>query len=92
MGERAVKRDQIIRYRGFGFCHVLLAAFTGAAAGATVAYLAAPGSETDRRRKIRETVDETRETVARVPLALRNATEAAREAFTRTLEQNGHTT
>ena len=86
------REEEMVRYRGFGFGHVLLAALTGAAAGAATAYLTAPASGTDSRRKVLEAVDETRDSVARVPLALRRATEAAREAFTKTLEQNGHAT
>ena len=84
--------NENVRYRGFGFGHVLLAALTGAAAGAAAAYLTAPASGADSLRKVREAVDETRENVARVPLALRRATEAAREAFSKTLEQNTHAT
>lgn len=84
--------NENVRYRGFGFGHVLVAALTGAAAGAAAAYLTAPPSGADNLRRVREAVDETRESVARVPLALRKATEAAREAFSKALEQNNHAT
>jgi gas vesicle protein len=81
------ERPTTIEYAGFGLGHILLAALTGAAAGAAVAYMTAPASGADSRRRMREAVDGTRESVARVPLALRRATEAAREAFVEALEE-----
>jgi gas vesicle protein len=83
-----MREKQIIEYRGFGFGQVLLAALTGAAAGAAVAYFTAPASGEASRRRIRDAVDGTRENAARLPVALRRATEAAREAFTEALEEN----
>jgi gas vesicle protein len=78
-----------IEYRGFSFGQVFIAALTGAAAGAAVAYFTAPAAGTESRRRIRTAVDETRDGVARVPEALRKATEAAREAFVETLAKDG---
>jgi gas vesicle protein len=83
-----MREKQIIEYRGFGFGQILLAALTGAAAGAAVAYLTAPASGEDSRRRLREAVDGTKENAVRLPIALRRATEAAREAFTEALEEN----
>ena len=68
-----------------GFGHFLIALLGGAAAGATVAYLTAPRSGVDSRRRIHEAADDARETATRLPVALRRATEAARDAFTETL-------
>jgi gas vesicle protein len=83
-------KEPNIEYRGYGFGHILTALLAGAAAGAAAAYLTAPGSGADSRRRIRETVDGTKESVARVPVALKKATEAARDAFTQALESNGN--
>jgi gas vesicle protein len=57
----------------------------GAAAGAVAAYLTAPRSGVESRRRLQAVADDTRETVQRVPDALRKATEAARDAFNDTL-------
>jgi gas vesicle protein len=82
-----MREKQTIEYRGFGFGHVLLAALTGAAAGAAVAYLTAPASGEESRKRVRDAVEGTRDGVGRMPLALRRATEAARDAFTEALEE-----
>jgi gas vesicle protein len=82
-------KDAIIEYRGFGFGHVMAAMLAGAVAGAAAAYLTAPASGADARRRILGAVDDTRESAARVPLALKKATEAARDAFTKTLDEHG---
>jgi len=68
-----------------GFGHFLLALLGGAAAGATVAYFTVPRSGADSRRRIHDVADDARETATRFPLALRRATEAARDAFNETL-------
>jgi len=68
-----------------GFGQLLLAMLGGAAAGAAAVYLTAPRSGLESRRRLQAVADDTRETVERVPLALRKATEAAREAFNETL-------
>jgi gas vesicle protein len=83
-----MREKQTIEYRGFGFGHVLLAALTGAAAGAAVAYFTAPASGEESRRRIRDAVEGGKDSVAGMPLALRRATEAAREAFTEALESS----
>jgi gas vesicle protein len=82
-----MREKQTILYRGFGFGHVLLAALTGAAAGAAVAYLTAPASGEESRKRLHDAVEGTRDGAARMPLALRRATEAARDAFTEALEE-----
>jgi gas vesicle protein len=71
--------------RSPGFAHFFLAVLGGAAAGAVTAYLTAPRSGADSRRRLQAVADDTRETVQRVPDALRKATEAARDAFNDTL-------
>jgi gas vesicle protein len=83
-----MKEPRQIEYRGFSFGHVFIAALTGAAAGAIAAYFNAPAAGSESRRRMRAVVDETRDGVARVPEALKKATEAARVAFVETLAQN----
>lgn len=68
-----------------GFGHLFLAMVGGAAAGAAAAYLTAPRAGIETRRRIQAVADDARGTVDRVPLALRKATEAARDAFNETL-------
>jgi gas vesicle protein len=68
-----------------GFGHLFLAMLGGAAAGAAAAYLTAPRSGLETRQRLQAVADDTRGTVERVPLALRKATEAARDAFNDTL-------
>jgi gas vesicle protein len=70
---------------GLGFGHLFLAMLGGAAAGAAAAYLTAPRTGLETRRRIQAVADDARGTVERVPLALRKATEAARDAFNDTL-------
>ncbi|HTA20829.1 MAG TPA: YtxH domain-containing protein [Polyangia bacterium] len=62
-----------------------MAVLGGAAAGAFATYLTAPRSGIDSRRRLQAAADDTRETVHRVPEAIRKATEAARDAFNETL-------
>jgi gas vesicle protein len=71
--------------RSPGIAHLLIAVLGGAAAGAVAAYLTAPRSGVESRRRLQAVADDTRETVQRVPDALRKATEAARDAFNDTL-------
>jgi gas vesicle protein len=68
-----------------GFTHLLIAVLGGAAAGAVAAYLTAPRSGVESRRRLQAAAEDTRETVHRVPEALRKATEAARDAFNESL-------
>ena len=68
-----------------GFGHLLLALVSGAAAGAAAAYLTAPRSGLETRRRLQAVADDARGTVERVPVALRRATEAARDAFNESL-------
>jgi len=67
----------------------MIAVLTGAAAGATAAYLMAPRSGAESRRRLQALADDTRETAHRVPEALRKATEAARQAFNEALREAG---
>ena len=71
-----------------GFSHLVLAVLGGAAAGAVAAYLTAPRSGVESRRRLQAVADDTRATVHRVPKALRKATEAARDAFDEALRAN----
>jgi gas vesicle protein len=71
--------------RGSGFGHFLVALLGGAAAGAAVVYLTAPRSGIESRRRIQASVDGARDTATRLPVALRKATEAARDAFEESL-------
>ena len=64
-----------------GFSHIFFAFLGGAAAGAVAAYLTAPRSGVESRRKLQAIADDTRDTANRFPFALRKATEAARDAF-----------
>jgi gas vesicle protein len=66
---------------GPGFGHLFLALLGGAAAGAAAAYLTAPRTGAESRRRLQAAADDARVTVSRVPEALRKATEAARDAF-----------
>ncbi|HVZ72900.1 MAG TPA: YtxH domain-containing protein [Polyangia bacterium] len=68
-----------------GIGSVLIAMLGGAAAGALAVYLTAPRSGADSRRRLQAAADDARETAHRVPVALRKATEAARDAFNQTL-------
>ena len=68
-----------------GFGTLVVAILGGAAAGAVTAYLTAPRSGVESRRRLQAAADETRETAHRIPDALRKATEAARDAFNETL-------
>lgn len=70
------------------FSHFLMALLGGAAAGATVVYLTAPRSGVDSRQKLLDVADIARDTATRFPVALRRATEAARDAFNETLRQS----
>jgi gas vesicle protein len=68
-----------------GFGQLFFAMLGGAAVGAVAVYLTAPRSGVDSRRRLQAVADDTRDTVQRVPVALRKATEAAREAFNEAL-------
>jgi len=71
-----------------GFSHFLMALIGGAAAGATVVYLTAPRSGADSRQRLLDVADNARDTATRFPVALRRATEAARDAFNETLRES----
>jgi gas vesicle protein len=68
-----------------GFGQMLLAMLGGAAVGAAAVYLTAPRSGVETRQRLQSAADDARGTVERVPLALRKATLAARDAFNETL-------
>ena len=74
--------------RRSGFSQIFFAFLGGAAAGAVAAYLTAPRSGAESRRRLQAVADDTRDTANRVPLALRKATEAARDAFNAALQDN----
>jgi len=70
---------------------ILLSFLAGAATGAAVAFLTAPQSGRDARRKLKHVTEDLTEEAAPVPPALqaayRRATEAGKEAFVHTFEE-----
>jgi gas vesicle protein len=72
---------------GVGAGTVLLAFLAGAAVGGIVALLYAPQSGEKTRQKLLEFGDDTRDTVSRVPHAMREAERAAVSTFTETLKK-----
>ncbi|PYT12209.1 MAG: hypothetical protein DMF51_13785 [Acidobacteria bacterium] len=70
---------------------IVLSFLAGAATGAAVAFLTAPQSGGDTRRKLKHLTGDLAEKAARVPPALQaayhRATEAGKEAFVHTLEE-----
>ena len=75
------REETRIIYRGFGFGHILLAVLGVADAGAAAAYLTAPRSGEETRRRLRRRAEDARVAANRVPHALREASGAALEAF-----------
>jgi gas vesicle protein len=75
------------RGRGPDLSHLLLALLGGAAAGAAVVYLTAPRSGAESRRRIQSLAEDAQDTAVRLPVALRKATEAARDAFEASLRE-----
>jgi gas vesicle protein len=76
--------------RRTGISQLFFAFLGGAAAGAVTAYLTAPRSGAESRRRLQAMADDTRDTANRVPVALRKASEAAVDAFNAALkESNG---
>lgn len=74
--------------RGPDLSHLLVALLGGAAAGAAVVYLTAPRSGAESRRRIQSLADDAHDTAVRLPVALRKATEAARDAFEASLRES----
>jgi gas vesicle protein len=72
---------------GVGAGTVILAFLAGAAVGGVVALLYAPQAGTKTRQKILEMGDDAKETMARVPHAMREAERAAVETFAETLRK-----
>ncbi|HET8734105.1 MAG TPA: YtxH domain-containing protein [Anaeromyxobacteraceae bacterium] len=72
---------------GVGAGTVILAFLAGAAVGGVVALLYAPQSGSKTRQKILEMGDDARETMARVPTAMREAERAAVETFAEALRK-----
>jgi gas vesicle protein len=73
----------------YGGAHILIAVLAGAAAGAAVAYLTAPGSGKETREQLKGWAGDARAKAGRVPRAFREAyakaTEAAKTAFAEAL-------
>jgi gas vesicle protein len=61
--------------------HLVLAILGGALAGAAVALLVAPKSGRETRHQLEGYLDTAKETVSRIPEALRNAGQAAQETM-----------
>jgi gas vesicle protein len=72
---------------GVGAGTVLFAFLAGAAVGGVVALLFAPQSGEKTRQKLLEYGDDARETVGRVPHAIREAEKAAVATFSETLKK-----
>ncbi len=72
---------------GAGAGTVILAFLAGAAVGGVVALLYAPQAGSKTRQKILEMGDDARETMARVPNAMREAERAAVETFAEALRK-----
>jgi hypothetical protein len=82
-----MKEIREIEYRGWSFKQVLLAALTGAAAGAALVWMSAPAANSARRSSLRNLVKDGRKEMKAMPEALRRASCAAREAFVQSLEE-----
>jgi gas vesicle protein len=72
---------------GVGAGTVLFAFLAGAAVGGVVALLFAPQSGEKTRQKLLQYGDDARETVGRVPHAMREAEKAAVETFAEALRK-----
>jgi len=81
---------------GFGLGSFLGAFVLGAAAGATMALLTAPRSGRETRERLKGTAFDLRETIERVPGAIRRAgsraVKAGQEAFEQTRDQVARST
>ena len=73
---------------GVGAGTVLFAFLAGAAVGGVVALLFAPQAGKQTRQKLLEYGDDARETVGRVPHAVREAENASVATFTETLKKS----
>ena len=74
----------------YGAGTIVLATLGGAVVGAAVALLLAPKSGRETRRQLTGYVDTAKETISRVPDALKAASHAAREAMTDGGEPDHH--
>jgi gas vesicle protein len=73
--------------RGVGAGTVLFAFLAGATVGGVVALLFAPQSGQKTRQKLLELGEDARESIGRVPLAVREAEKAAVATFSETLKK-----
>jgi gas vesicle protein len=73
--------------RGVGAGTVLFAFLAGATVGGVVALLFAPQSGQKTRQKLLEMGDDARESIGRVPHAVREAEKAAVATFSETLKK-----
>ena len=71
--------------KGYGAGTVIAAFVGGAAAGAVFALLTAPHSGRETRQQVGEYIHEGKEAAARLPHAVRAASDAAREALRESL-------
>ena len=74
----------------YGGGHLLAAFLGGAAAGAAVALLTAPHSGRENRERMKVYFDERRYEARRLPVAVRAAGDAAREAFVDAMHEEQH--
>jgi len=80
-------RDESVTccHHGSAASSALTGLVVGALAGGIAALLLAPRSGAETRARLRRVADDSRERAERLPVAVREATEAAVEAFTETL-------
>ena len=70
-----------VKANGFGAGQLVLAALGGAVAGAVAGLLLAPASGTETRDAMRRVAVRTKDQIAHLPKAIRDAGMAAKEAF-----------
>ena len=75
------RQPVVAKRNGYSGVNLLFAFLGGAAAGAIVAILRAPRSGAETRAKLREVAEGSKETIARVPTAIKSASQAAHVAF-----------
>jgi gas vesicle protein len=83
------QRDEETR-SGFTGGQVFLGFLAGAAAGAVAAILSAPRAGDETRQRLRDLADEGRDRAQRLPDALAEASEAARQAFAQAMTNGEH--
>lgn len=81
--------EHVCCHHGSSTSNVLTGFVVGALAGGVAALLMAPRSGAEARAQLRRVAEGSLERAERLPVAVRDATEAAVEAFTETIEGQG---